>query len=274
MRPQSSTFYCSVCTKPSALRCSRCLGAQYCSVDCQKKAWPTHKVTCKRAAEYRKQFSSGSVEEADVYFKFLKALASSGVAFAQNQLGNMYATGLGVEFDPAESFLWYKKAADAGDSDAEFRVGHSFMLGNGVPMNYYEAFKWLKKSIDSGNELALRPMVFDMKVLGFSVTMKGTLVGIVAQLCGSESANAEHVLGLMYYNGNGNAVHIDMNEAFFWFDLAVESDDKHFEAQFYLGRAYYFGEGTPMDKEEGLKKIKIAAEGGIPQAVSFLESLE
>jgi TPR repeat protein len=201
----------------------------------------------------------------------MSTFTSRGVAFAQNQLGNMYATGYVVEFDHAESFLWYKKAADAGDSEAEFRVGHAFILGNGVPMSYYDAFKWLKKSIDSGNEQALKPMVVD---IGLSVKIKCVLIGFAAQFCGSESANAELVLGLMHYNGNGNVVPIDMTEAFFWFDLAVKSDDKHFEAQFYLGRAYYLGEGTPINKEVGLKKINIAAKEGIPQAVSFLESLE
>jgi len=180
----------------------------------------------------------------------------------------MYLVGYGVEINPAESFFWSKKAADAGNADAEFKVGQSFYLGHGVPRNDYEAFKWMKKSIDSGNTQALTPIV----VVVFSTTRTThSLIGLVAQSSGS---NAFLVLGLMYYQGNGIAVPIDMTEAFVWFDLAVKSDDKNFEAQFYLGRAYFLGEGTPIDKEEGLKKIKISAKAGIPQAVSFLKSLE
>lgn len=36
------------CAKPSCTKkCSRCSAAFYCSVDCQKKHWPTHKHNCK-----------------------------------------------------------------------------------------------------------------------------------------------------------------------------------------------------------------------------------
>eukprot|EP00928_Gymnodinium_smaydae_P050325 TRINITY_DN33895_c0_g1_i1.p1 TRINITY_DN33895_c0_g1~~TRINITY_DN33895_c0_g1_i1.p1 ORF type:complete len:237 (+),score=35.19 TRINITY_DN33895_c0_g1_i1:92-802(+) len=38
---------CSHCGQPDATkRCSACKGACYCSVECQRKAWPDHKRTC------------------------------------------------------------------------------------------------------------------------------------------------------------------------------------------------------------------------------------
>lgn len=40
---------CCSCAKPdSGLACSRCKKAIYCGPDCQKKDWPTHKLTCRR----------------------------------------------------------------------------------------------------------------------------------------------------------------------------------------------------------------------------------
>ncbi|KAF8927834.1 Alpha/Beta hydrolase protein [Dissophora ornata] len=37
---------CVVCKTPSVTRCSRCKMAHYCSGDCQRLDWPTHKIAC------------------------------------------------------------------------------------------------------------------------------------------------------------------------------------------------------------------------------------
>lgn len=44
---------CLACGKTGAslLRCGRCKLANFCSVECQKKAWPTHKEHCSRASK-------------------------------------------------------------------------------------------------------------------------------------------------------------------------------------------------------------------------------
>ena len=38
---------CILCLEPSKLKCSRCLTAQYCGKECQKKDWKVHKNNCK-----------------------------------------------------------------------------------------------------------------------------------------------------------------------------------------------------------------------------------
>ncbi|XP_018021848.1 histone-lysine N-methyltransferase ASHR1 [Hyalella azteca] len=38
---------CSKCGRDAGLRCSRCLGARYCSKECQREHWPQHRGLCK-----------------------------------------------------------------------------------------------------------------------------------------------------------------------------------------------------------------------------------
>ena len=49
-------YLCGACSEPpkfgaALLRCGRCLSAHYCNTGCQRAAWPTHKVSCKKPGE-------------------------------------------------------------------------------------------------------------------------------------------------------------------------------------------------------------------------------
>src|SRR5262245_568975 len=55
-----------------------------------------------------------------------RRLAERGVAFAQNSLGVMYATGRGVPLDYAEAVKWYRLAAEQGNAVAQSNLGGMF----------------------------------------------------------------------------------------------------------------------------------------------------
>lgn len=44
----TSESYCIMCNAPGASRCLGCKNANYCSADCQKADWQTHKLLCKQ----------------------------------------------------------------------------------------------------------------------------------------------------------------------------------------------------------------------------------
>ena len=59
-------------------------------------------------------------------------LADQGEAPAQNYLGFMYDTGIGVIEDATEAVRWYRRAADQGDARAQTSLGFMYANGRGV----------------------------------------------------------------------------------------------------------------------------------------------
>ena len=78
------------------------------------------------------------------------AAAKQGEAYAQFNLGLMYAKGDGVPENDAEAVKWYRKAADQGHAKAQDNLGVMYDNGEGVPENDAEAVKWYRKAADQG----------------------------------------------------------------------------------------------------------------------------
>ena len=83
-------------------------------------------------------------------------LAEQGQAFAQYQLGLLYANGQGVTKDDAKAWQWYEKAAVQGHADAQVNLGILYDYGRGVPQDFKKAVYWYRLSANQGNDLAQR----------------------------------------------------------------------------------------------------------------------
>lgn len=68
-----------------------------------------------------------------------RSLAERGNANAMNNLGLMYANGLGVAVDFAAARAWYEKAAGQGSLSAINNLGGMYEMAQGVPQSYEEA---------------------------------------------------------------------------------------------------------------------------------------
>jgi len=88
-------------------------------------------------------FEDGDIEDCRVK-------AEQGDADLQNNLGMMYAKGLGVLQDYKEAVKWYRKSAEQGNSEAEYNLGVTYAEGLGVLQDYKEAAKWYRKSAEQG----------------------------------------------------------------------------------------------------------------------------
>ena len=147
------TLICSVCGEKSAVRCSKCLGAFYCSVPCQKKDWKTHKVICKNAEKVKKSYEAlgwRTVEEIDAKLEEDRKLAELGDALGQYNMGLSYSYGLGVGVDKVESIKWYRLAANQGHVKAQYNLGCAYFNGDGVDIDKVEGMKWIKLAAKNG----------------------------------------------------------------------------------------------------------------------------
>lgn len=76
---------------------------------------------------------------------FLKA-AAQGNTDAENNLGVLYISGLGVEPDYKKAFDWFMKAASHGEPTAAFNIGRMYAGGAGVETDSAEAVRWYRRA--------------------------------------------------------------------------------------------------------------------------------
>jgi TPR repeat protein len=84
----------------------------------------------------------------------------------------------------------------------------------------------------------------------------------IIPLARAGNADAEHLLGLMYYMGRG--VPRDYKQAFSWhYKAAVQGKA---DAQYVIGAMYYTGNAVPQDQKLAVQWFRKAAEQGHPDA--------
>jgi|TARA_B100001971_G_scaffold29829_1_gene24202 TPR repeat protein len=80
----------------------------------------------------------------------LKALAETGDANAQNELGVRHYSGQGVKKNFNEAMKWFTKAAAQENFKAQYNLGILCEKGEGVIENDKEAVKWFTKAAAQG----------------------------------------------------------------------------------------------------------------------------
>ncbi|HET7315372.1 SH3 domain-containing protein [Salinisphaera sp.] len=91
-----------------------------------------------------------SAERAQQILEQNRALAKSGDAAAQYNMGVLYDRGYGVERDYDKARQWYKKAAAQHYPRAEHNLGIMYKAGKGVPRDFGKAAQWFRRGADDG----------------------------------------------------------------------------------------------------------------------------
>jgi TPR repeat protein len=87
-------------------------------------------------------------------------------------------------------------------------------------------------------------------------------LGEIMPLARAGNADAQHLLGLMYYMGRGVAR--DYKQAFAWHHKAALQGKA--DAQYVIGAMFYTGNAVPQDQKQAVYWFRMAAEQGNPDA--------
>ena len=101
--------------------------------------------------QFQQGFEATERGDYQTAFKLWLPLAEQGNAYAQFNLGNMYANGRGVKQDDVEAVKWYRKVAEQGNVYAQFNLGLMYEQGRGVKQDDVEAVKWYRQAAEQGN---------------------------------------------------------------------------------------------------------------------------
>ncbi len=160
--------------------------------------------------------------------------ANSGNADSQNQLGDAYYDGIGVEQDYIQAFEWYLHAAEQGHGKAQYNVAYAYANGTGTQKNTSEAIKWYGKSADQGIALAeyvLAKLLIAGQFIEQDIT-KG--LGLLQKASDQGLDLAQYDLGTIFLEGR--IVVPDVNKGISFLVLSAEQGNK--DAQYNLGLAY------------------------------------
>lgn len=160
--------------------------------------------------------------------------AELGNPNAQNQLGDAYFDGIGIEQDPKQAFEWYLRAAEQGHGKAQYNVAYAYANGIGTQKNLAEAVQWYGKSADQG--VALAQYVLAKILIGGQYIEQDLTKGLDLLHKASDQGLdlAQFDLGTIYLEGK--IVVPDVGKGISLLTLAA--DQGHKEAQFNLGLAY------------------------------------
>lgn len=151
--------------------------------------------------------------------------------YFQYRIGKMYLYGCGTEKEPDTAFTWLEKSAMADNKYAQHTLGNMYCYGIGTEKDLSQAFDFYSKAARKGMPYS------------------------------------DYALAQMYYYVSGiehneKLAHEHYRKALSAF-LMYDKDDK---LLYKIGRMYYAGLGTDVDKLKALKYLVESAEQGNMQA--------
>ena len=178
--------------------------------DAKKKAQEELEATYRKGCQL---YDAGKYKEA---YPLLLKTAEQGYVNAQNDLGEMYFHGLGVEKNDSDAMTWYRKAAEQGSAHAQNKLGEMYHEG----WSFSDATKWYRKAAAQGYARAQYNLGW-MYFHGYGVDQSDLdAVKWYRKAAEQGYAVAQFYLGEIYEKGRG--VEQSDSEALKWYRKAAD----------------------------------------------------
>ena len=189
-----------------------------------------------------------------------ETVVDDGNAEWQNDQGEKYYYGRGVERDYGKAVEWYRKSAEQGNAEAQNNLGDCYADGQGIEQDYGKAMEWFCKSVEQGNADAQNNLG-DCYFEGYGVARD--YAKAVEWFCKSTAqGNAKGQFNLGYCYDKGHGVERDYAKAVEWYRKSVAQGNA--DAQNNLGICYFYGRGVEQDYGKARELYsKAAAQGNV-----------
>jgi TPR repeat protein len=203
--------------------------------------------------------------------RWYQLAANQGHYVSQNNLGNCYNNGRGVDVDLKEAVRWYKLAADQGHAISQNNLGLCYKKGRGVDKDLKEAARWYKLSADQGLALAQNNLgLCYQKGAGVSVDAKEA-IRLYLLAADQGDAAAQYNAGQCYEHGLEGLSSVNAKAAVRYYRLAA--DQGYAKAQLQLGNCYEINFGVVVNLDEATRWYTLSADQGNKTALQALARL-
>ncbi|MCD8285773.1 MAG: sel1 repeat family protein, partial [Clostridia bacterium] len=212
----------------------------------------------------------GVEPDAKEAIKWYQKAAAQSNAESLYFLGEAYYYGICFEEDEAKAFELYKKAAELGYGEAMGMLGVCYIKGQGTEEDPGEALKWLQQGAEKMSPIALYNLgqVYECGIDSGEVDAADVL-DLYDKAAFMGYAPAMVKAGSFYSRGVG--VEMDEAKALEYYVDAAEDGDP--DGQLLAGLYYLNGTGTKPDRKKALHYLTMAIEQGQPQALQMKEML-
>tara|TARA_B100001123_G_scaffold363358_2_gene421099 strand:+ start:960 stop:3185 length:2226 start_codon:yes stop_codon:yes gene_type:complete len=163
-------------------------------------------------------------EKANANFREASALGNVQAAYWAGELSRK---GIGAPQDSLKASVFYKTAADEGFALAAFTLWIVHAVEGQKTVSQEDALRYLKQAAESGLKEAQREFgkALGEGKLGLEIDGKEALRWI-RRAAAQGDASSQHLIGEMYFFGSESEIKKDLAEAYFWFSIAVRSNNK------------------------------------------------
>jgi TPR repeat protein len=184
-------------------------------------------------------------------------------------LGTLYASGQGVQLEPARAIPLYEKGCDGGNWAGCFDLGLAFQRGLGVPQNIGMAKTSFKRACDGGNARGCTNLGFIYETGKGAIQDFTQAMAFYRRGCDAGNPLGCTDVGLIYANGKGVATDLALSATFL--KRGCEGGDPHGCSN--LGTFYENGRGIEADLPRATALYEKACKGGDPfgcKALGFM----
>ncbi len=229
-----------------------------------------------------KLYLAGQIEDAVPLFQ---QLDENGSAEGAYYLARVYDLGQGgLQPDPVEAFLYYKKASEGGHAPAQLELARMYAKGRGTVEDPEQAEFWYRQAAGNGYaeaQVQVAEIAFSKAVEAEAGALEADAGSAVRNeyekqlrqaVIWYKAAAAQHHADALYMMGrltaSGEGVRKDYEAAVRYYEEAAGLG--HAESVFYLGLMYQAGLGVAENVGRAVELYQQAAEKGVTGALYYL----